>query len=148
MTDMRPFINATADMLSTMLGVAGELVPQGDVGDVDITGTIQLHGSQAIQLSLCFPHATAAGLVGQMLGLDPGACDEDTLRDGVGEMANIVAGRAKALLGSNKYSLSLPTITVGHGHRVVLFNAQSRLTSVLRTEFGLMAVALSFAESS
>lgn len=110
-----PFIDSTKEMLSTMVGVLCDERESFSMSGDLISGTIFFHGESNGQISLVFPLETARTIVSSMLGMDEGEMDEDTLRDGVGEMANIVAGNVKAALSATPYKflMSLPKIQAG-----------------------------------
>ena len=66
----------------------------------------------------------------------PAACQVvgDELTDGVGELANIVAGNAKQGLQKYKLSISLPNVVVGKNH-------------MLRSPSGLPSIVVPFVSS-
>lgn len=85
----------------------------------DISGVIGLSGPTAgtCALSLRAPLAVAA--VRQMLMLpDEEQVSGGDVRDGVGELINMIAGRAKAILSTTRYKfdITLPTIISGRNH--------------------------------
>ena len=110
-----PFIDSAREMLSTMLGIASEPCEPPLVTGDSISGTIFFQGESNGQVTLSFSRSTAVHIVSEMVGMDEAEMDGDTLRDGVGEMANIVAGNVKASLASTPYKflLSLPEIHAG-----------------------------------
>ena len=111
-----PFIDSTIEMFSTMIGASCGLCDRTNLPLTDIiSGTVIFHGDSNGQITLTFPIDTARKIVAEMLGMDESEMDEETLKDGVGEMANIVAGNVKAALASTPYRLllSLPKIQLG-----------------------------------
>ena len=111
-----PFIDSTTQMFSTMVGAPCEVGDQTDLPQSDtVSGTVAFHGDSSGQITLTFPLDTARKIVAEMLGMDESEMDDDTLKDGVGEMANIVAGNVKAALAATPYRfhLSLPKIELG-----------------------------------
>lgn len=131
-----PFIDSTKDMLSTMVGISCEVSDSkfGLPNDA-ISGTIFFHGECNGQVTLSFPKPTAKKIVAEMLGMDEAEMDDETLRDGVGEMANIVAGNVKAALSGTPYRflLSLPEI---HSGAVSLPAEAEKVENVLRCDLG------------
>ncbi len=111
-----PFISGTQAMLSTMVGVSCELKTGPDDGPAEfVSGTVFFKGPSPGQLTMVFPQNTARQIVSRMLGMDESETDDETLQDGVGEMANIVAGNVKAALSDSPYhlTLSLPSVRCG-----------------------------------
>ncbi len=111
-----PFIDCTKEMLSTMVGASCEMSnPALPPIDDTISGTVSFFGENNGQITLSFPIDTARKVVSEMLGMEETELDEETLRDGVGEMANIVAGNVKAALSHTRFKLmlSLPQIRLG-----------------------------------
>jgi chemotaxis protein CheX len=121
---INPFINATANILQTAaqmnvtrkrLFLKKNYRMLGDIsGVMGLTG----HASGAVVISL--PARMACSVVGKMLGEAPPAEINDNVRDGVGELVNMVAGHAKAALAESKYHfvLSLPVVVTGRGHEI------------------------------
>jgi chemotaxis protein CheX len=139
-----PFLDGTAQMLSMMAGVECEPQPEGEGLSSYISGTIKLTGEAMGQVTLSFPRETASQLVAEMLAMDLDELDEETLRDGVGEMANIVAGNAKTRLAEAQltFLVSLPSIVVGEDHHVTMFKGQKFLSRRIHTELGDFAIYL------
>ena len=111
-----PFVDSTKEMLSTMVGASCEMkVSARPPIDNTISGTVSFVGENNGQITLSFPIDTARKVVSEMLGMEEAEMDEETLRDGVGEMANIVAGNVKAALSHTRFKLmlSLPKIQFG-----------------------------------
>ncbi len=86
---------------------------------IGLTGLGADHGPGALVLS--FPAHVARRVVGRVLGADaPPELDAD-VADGVGEIANIIAGVAKPeleKLGIEGCHASLPAVVLGSQHRV------------------------------
>ena len=82
------------------------------------------------RLVMGFPEATAAALARRILADAAVELSAEMVRDCMGEVANVVAGQAKALLVGNPFHfmLSTPTVLAGHapvasGSRVVVFDS-------------------------
>ncbi len=135
-----PFIEGTKDTFSS---VASMQVRRRDVylkrdhamfGE--ISAVIGLSGSTAGTCAVSMPTRLAVRVVRAMLMVpDDETISARDVRDGVGEIVNMVAGRAKAILSPTQYKfdLTLPTIITGTSHEfyrgkgapcmVVLFDA-------------------------
>jgi len=81
----------------------------------DISGVIGLSGDAQGSISLSFPQDVAIRTVKKMLG-DPETISEEDMTDGIGEIANIVAGNAKKHLTKFDLSISLPNVIIGRNH--------------------------------
>ncbi len=120
-------MDSVTDVLTTMAGTTvalqgvqplPEYKPTGDISSV--IGISGEHGEG--MLSLSFPEALAKLMVARLLGLEPSDLAKEDMVDGIGELINMVSGRAKTGLSEdsgNVYRLSLPSIIMGNGHEVV-----------------------------
>lgn len=81
----------------------------------EIAATISLSGRNEGLVLLAVPPDLARVAVAAMLGQEPGTLTEDDLADGVGEIANMVAGVARRSLSDSAlaFALGLPTIVMG-----------------------------------
>lgn len=118
---INPFLSSTVSVFSKMLGCTltrGQPYVKAKVQpEYDISGIIGLSGKAkgTIVLSLC--REAAIKVTETMLGERPESCNAD-VADAVGELANIIAGSAKAQLEHLALSVSLPSIITGKGHCV------------------------------
>ena len=106
---VNPFISATVETFKTMLALDLETgVPalkQEATHTYDVSGVIGLSGEAQGVISLSFPKIMALKVVSKLLGMEIKVVGPD-LTDGIGELANIVAGYAKQ--GLTDYNLSIP----------------------------------------
>jgi chemotaxis protein CheX len=77
-----------------------------------ITATVSMTGECAASVVVRCGDQLAEQLAAKALGLDESALVADDLHDTVGEVANILAGNVKAMLGG-QLRLSLPAVTDG-----------------------------------
>jgi chemotaxis protein CheX len=115
---LKPFVEGVTELVSTMLQSACSIAPNEGPQSADVSGIISLTGHLPVQVALSFPRTTATKMVAQLLAMDESEVDDAILGDGVGEMANIVAGMAKSRLSSedSPLRLSLPSVIVSSGH--------------------------------
>jgi chemotaxis protein CheX len=87
--------------------------PLGTAGH--ITAWLDLTSATLCALVLRFPERAAASFAGRVLREVGTAVDAAMIRDCVGELANVVAGQAKALLHGtvHKFVFSTPWVTSG-----------------------------------
>lgn len=121
---VNPFIEAALDVFRTASGME---IRRKDLflkknyrmfGDV--SGVMGLSGEASGSVVISMPARLACEVVGRMLGEEPEAEVSEIVRDGIGEVINMIAGRAKAVLAGSEYhyTLSLPAVIVGHGHEI------------------------------
>jgi chemotaxis protein CheX len=91
--------------------------PMGDVSAV--IGVMGDNGDGMVALS--FNEPLARLLVARLLGISPDDLSNDDASDGIGELVNMITGRAKTSLSEESdtpYKLSLPTVIKGRGHEI------------------------------
>lgn len=124
-----PFLEAVSELMHSMVGVECTLnsVSNTEIHESYVSGIVTLSGNARGQVAVTFSREAGTELVARMLGLEAPEVDEDTLRDGIGEIANIIAGSAKGKLAESGFELklSLPSIVIGLGHHVELFKFDS-----------------------
>lgn len=134
---INPFISGTVDTLKQMAGMNCErtglrLSPEATSHGY-YSGTIGLSGQAEGFVSVTFSKELATNVVCKMLMMTPEEITEEDIRDGVGELMNVVAGAAKAELVNTKHAfqLSIPQVFSGGPHTV----AQPRGIPVFIIEF-------------
>lgn len=121
---INPFIEAVYELFSSMLKCE---VKRGDVEILrelapnrDIVSLIGFTGPVRGLVALSFPVNTALSMVGRMLSTELRVVD-DTAKDGIAELVNIVASYAKSNLLTGEgvpFELGLPTVVRGNGFMV------------------------------
>jgi len=119
-----PFVDGTVDTLKQMAGMSctrtNLSLRMDGHNRGDISGTMGLLGKTEGFVAVVFREALARKLVCRMLQINPGEETDEDIRDGVGELMNIIAGAAKAELANTEhsFSFSLPAVIVGGPHTV------------------------------
>jgi chemotaxis protein CheX len=115
---LEPFIAATCTTLGEMNGieVVVKSVSQStadEPGEV-VTAVLELVSEAIGRLVLRFPRQTAVAFARRFLAGVKDEIDEDLTRDCIGEIANVVAGQAKAMLAETAYrfAFSIPRVVV------------------------------------
>jgi CheY-specific phosphatase CheX len=83
-----------------------------------LSAVLEVRAARVDQLVLCLPESTARALAERVLaGAAPEGVDESMVRDCAGELVNVIAGQAKALLSGtpDRLSFSTPTVHAGPG---------------------------------
>lgn len=146
---INPFIESVYDLFTTMLNSEAK---RGDVGfskDVppsrDLVALIGLSGPARGMVAISFPVQTALSMVGQMLGTEVRVVDE-SVRDGVAELVNIIAGGAKAKLVSEgpPIELSLPTVVRGNSYTVDYPSRSAWLEVPFTSDLGEFSLRVTF----
>lgn len=147
---INPFIESVRELFSTMLNSNAE---RGDVGvfwevppSSDIVALIGLSGPMRGTVALSFPVGTALSLVGRLLGVDVRVVD-DTVRDGIAEIVNIVAGAAKGKLRKGigvPIDLSLPTVVRGTDYQVSYPSRTAWLEVPFKSDLGDFSLRVTF----
>jgi chemotaxis protein CheX len=122
------FVNPVLDSIVNVLVTMANMEPRGgrpvlkpdNKAQGVITGVIDMASSQANgSIAISFSQPAALEITKRMLRIEPHGID-DMVEDLVGEIANMMAGGAKAKLQEQGYDfdLSLPSVVVGEGHVV------------------------------
>lgn len=121
---MKPFVEGTVEVFQSLLRIrlqeSAVEFKSGSEGTFDLSAVIGFSGAAVGSFVLSCPGETARRIVGRMLS-DTLPLSEQDLADGMGELLNIVAGRACQKLGQSGLEglfLALPTVVAGR-HRVV-----------------------------
>lgn len=120
-----PFIDATKETFQTMVTMQVRrkevFIKQGYEMYGDVSGVIGLSGTTTGTCALSMPSALAERAIRTMLMTpDDELLAESEVRDGVGELINMIAGGAKTKLSTTpyKFNITLPTIISGGPHEV------------------------------
>jgi chemotaxis protein CheX len=123
---LNPFIAATLECLKQMAGVKPErkrvFVKTDPLMHGDVCGIIGMTNGITGSCVVSFPDALAKRIVARFLGEDEKTINASMIEDGIGEVANMVAGGAKRKFADTDYRFNISTPTVVHGEPVKLFN--------------------------
>jgi len=123
---INPVLNALVNILVTMAQMSppktGKPSLKKDKYALGVvTGVIDMAGKQATgSIAVSFSKPVALDLTKRMLRLEQNEIDDQT-KDLVGEIANMVAGGAKAALEGDgfDFDMSLPRVFSGEQHQVI-----------------------------
>lgn len=149
---VNPILESVDTMCRTMLGISvtrGKIVPAPETGcPLQITALVGISGSFRGVVALSFPENTALAMAGRVLGMEMSVVD-DTVRDAIAELTNIVAGAAKAKFGSTQEvpnELSLPTVVRGSNYRVDYPSESTWIEIPFQSALGPFSLRLTFQE--
>jgi chemotaxis protein CheX len=121
---INPYISATVDLLSTMAGLCAEkkevFLKKNYRLFGDISAIMSFTGKVEGEVVVCFEEALARSVVARIMASSIDSLTKDELREGIGEIVNIIAGNAKAVLAGTEYAhqMALPTVVLGNGHEI------------------------------
>ncbi len=136
---INPFLKAVSNTFSTMLQCEarrGKMTLASEARQkFPISGVIGLSGKAAGTVVINLSEEVALKGASAMLMMEMTELDADVL-DAVGEIANMVAGQAKAELEEYELSVSLPNVITGEGHEVRFPSDAKPLAVAFDTDFG------------
>jgi chemotaxis protein CheX len=137
------FINSTCDVFKTMFAcelTRGEWQTKASaVPAYEISGVVGILGRAEGTVVVSLTRETAMLVAESFLGERPGSID-DSVIDSVGELANMIAGGAKARLGDWGLTIGLPTVLSGR-NQIVTFPAKATPIAIpFDSDWGLLSV--------
>ena len=152
---INPFLRSIANTFKTMLSCD---LKRGEVSlkkqrslEYPISGVIGLTGKAVGTVVINLSEAVALNAASTMLMFECTEVNDDVI-DAVGEIANMVAGAAKAELGEYDLSLSLPNVVTGAKHDICFPSSATPICvpfeckwGSLQLEVGLQTVTSSVA---
>jgi len=123
---LNPFIVATLDCLTQMAGMTPErkrvFIKTDPMMHGFITGIIGMSNGITGSCSVSFPASIARHIIAKFMEEDEAALTDEMVSDGIGEVANMVAGGAKRHFASTAYRFDISTPTVIMGAQTALYN--------------------------
>ena len=121
---VNPFLNAILNVLSTMAMIEAEAgkpyVKANKTALGDVSGMIGMAGDKVKgSFAITFTEKCILHIASQMLGEEISTVD-DTVRDLVGEITNMVSGGAKRELSEKgyKFEMAIPSSITGKNHTI------------------------------
>lgn len=137
---INPFLQAATQVLESELGsapVRGSIGLQRSAYTSDeVTAVIAVTGDVAGMVMFSMAESTARAMVGLMMGQEFAEFDA-LAQSGIGEIGNVITGRAAVLLAEAGFpsDLAPPMLIVGKGTMLSTLDVQ-RLVIPLETQFG------------
>ena len=110
------FIAATREAIEMMAFVEVEVAGMRPIGEapasLGVCASMLLSGQSPGRVALGFDEKTATAIVASMLEAEPSEISRDDMLDGASELANLVAGGARAALErqGTSFDLSIPQV--------------------------------------
>jgi chemotaxis protein CheX len=148
---VNPFIQAATEVLESELG--GETsrgsihVKKSAVTTDEVTALVGVTGAVAGMVLYSMSEETARGIVGRMLGQDFASFDE-LAQSGIGELGNVITGRAGVLLAEAGYpsNITPPALVIGKSTMVTTLDL-NRLVFPLETDVGTLEIQVVLREA-
>lgn len=107
----------------------------------EVRAAVQITGAWEGAVVIECDEAAAAAFTAAMLGLEDEKPDEADVRDVTGELANMVGGNLKAVVGPDA-RLSLPTVVVGAGLEVFVPGSVVQSQTSYGSEAGCFSIVV------
>jgi len=148
---LNPFITSIVSLFDTMLEVeirrGTPFVCASSLPEHDVSGIIGLTGKGKGAAVVSLGCETALRCAERLLGERPSAIDADVI-DAVGELANIVAGGAKAQLQQLDMNLGLPSVITGKDHVVGFPSGMKPVCVPFECEWGPVSLQVSLKDQT
>ncbi len=144
---LKPFVVAIPKTCQTMLKEKVQIeISEEDKGpfNFDVSGVIGLTGDINGAVAVRFPFDAAEKVVSAFAGMPVTRDDDEIFCDAVGEIANIVAGSAKADMTGYSINITVPSVIVGESHRLARNKEDMYCVIRCKSSFGPWAVEVSF----
>ena len=146
---INPFLASTLEVFSTMLGsklTRGELsLSMNFQPQHDVSGIIGLSGKASGTVVVSLDRDVAIAATERLLGERPSTINADVV-DAVGEIVNMIAGRAKSNLEELAMTLSLPTVITGKNHVIQFGSSAQTICIPYVCEWGQLSLEVGLLE--
>jgi chemotaxis protein CheX len=148
---INPFISSLSNTFRTMLSLdvtRGEMWLKQDNAPLhEISGVIGLSGKAVGSVVLSLSAELAMRAASHMLMAEIGEINDD-VTDAVGELANMVAGAAKAELEELDMSVSLPNVITGTNYHVRFPSEVKPICIAFASEWGPMVLEVGLTQAA
>ncbi len=142
---VNPFVKSICNtfemMAGTTVAIGKPMLKENEGPSSDVSSIIGFSGDASGSVVLNFNFDTAAKIATAFAGIE---IDQDhaDFADALGELANMVAGGAKAQFEGLNISISLPSVIVGSNHCVSASQNTPRIIIPCKTDVGEFKVEL------
>jgi len=146
---INPFVTSTYSVFATMLGWeitrGAPFVKDTSQPHHDVSGVIGLSGKAKGTIVLSLDRDVALAATEALLGERPEEIGEQVV-DAVGELANMIAGGAKAKLEQFAMRVSLPSVITGRSHVIQFPSNATQIAIPFQSEAGPLMVEFGLVE--
>ena len=113
----------------------------------DVSAIMPFTGKAEGEVVVCFHEDLARQIVSRIMNTQPALLNITELREGIGEIVNIIAGNAKAALSTTEYAhqITLPAIVFGQNHEISHPGDAPCIVVIFEVDTQPMAVLVSMA---
>lgn len=145
------FVHSAQDFANKVLDLPVKIgkprLYDGRSSNNDISAIVGLSGDVSGFIAISLSARTAAQMVGQFVGVTISPGDPD-FADGVGEIANIIAGGAKSQFAADRsISITCPSVVIGPNHKVIQQQDMPVIEIPIETDFGEFFIVLAIREN-
>jgi chemotaxis protein CheX len=146
---VNPFIASTMAVFETMAATTlrrgTPFVKQGYQPSHEVSAVMGLSGKAKGTVVLSVDRDVAVRVAATMLQEDVPSSITPDVADAMGEMANMIAGQAKAQLNQFAMTLSLPTVITGKGHCIEFPKNAMRICVPFSCDWGSLCLEVALA---
>ena len=136
---INPFIESVCNTFETMCSLkvrVGKPALSACKGhQTDVSAVIGFSGDAAGSVAVCYPFASASKIATSFAGIEI-TPDHSDFGDALGELANMIAGGAKAKLDGLSINISLPSVVIGERQHISASRTSPRLFIPCSTDAG------------
>ncbi len=118
---INPFVGAVRNLFDTMLtskvAISSPAIRDNDIRPAALSAIIGFTGDANGTVALCFAKPAATKIASAFAGIE--LSEDHELADALGELANIVAGQAKAEMHGLDISITVPRVISGDNIRTL-----------------------------
>lgn len=148
---INPFVVSAVEVFSTMLKCQlsrGELSLNNNFHpEHEVSGVIGLSGNVFGTVIVSLDRQVALAATGALCGETPDTIDSLVI-DAVGELTNMIAGRAKSMLAQLDMKLALPTVITGKNHMISFGSSAQTICIPYTCEWGELSIEVGLMENS
>jgi len=111
---------------------------------VAVSGVIGVCGDIVGNISVSFPVNTARRVTALFTGQEPATVTEAEMADAIGELADMIVGRARAQLHRTRLDMSCPSIVMGKSHLVTTPASPRAVAIPCMCDAGEFSIELAF----
>lgn len=145
------FVQSIQDVANKVLEAPVEVgkpkLHEGHSSGKEVSVIIGLSGDVSGFVAISLSKSTAAGLVSRFVGMEFSPEDPD-FADGIGEIANMIAGGAKARFAADRQvSITCPSVVIGSDHKVAQQKDMPVIELPIETSCGELLIILVIREN-
>ncbi len=148
---INPFITSTVDAFDKMVGCTMQRqnisVREGLNPQYEISGIIGFSGTAVGMVVVSLPKQLALHVASAMLMEEITEINDDVI-DAIGELTNMIAGRAKGDLTDFDLRLSLPNVITGRSYEIRFPSTTTPLVIEFQSELGPLTLEVGLANAA